>query len=135
MGRKLRTSGDGGYLWGGTRGNSKSHAKVPRLHHAVNCDPNLAFGWNAMRIRVGAAVEKGAHWAEPYKRSHYIGVLCDAVYDVNCDGWGTRAEWESVIAPWLGSDHKNWDGTWFARSCIVINEIPHNRAIDLGESL
>lgn len=94
----------------------------------LKCDYGVERQWplrGLVCIQFGGPwMEKGAHWAEPYKRTHYIGVMYDAVYDVNCDGWGTRAEWEAEIAPWLGGFHKKWDGTWFARSCVVVTSPP-----------
>jgi hypothetical protein len=72
----------------------------------------------------GPWLNPDAHWAEQYKRSHYIAVHGSAVYDVNCDKWISRGHWEQLVAPQIADLYDRCDGTWYPRSCIVIHELP-----------
>ncbi len=56
-------------------------------------------------------------WAGRF--THWIGVAGDAVYDVNCDGWVSRWEWETETVKGLIAGYRRATG-WSVRKALEV---------------
>lgn len=88
-------------------------------HRADTGKPPRRPSFGLCFVQFGGPWMEGLPW-EQYRRTHWIAVDGDRVFDVNEGGWLSRKDWESGTAPWLAEHIAGCDGTWFVRMTLHV---------------
>lgn len=109
--------------------------KLDVPYHVLRNDFKLTLGFAGVsyagRLSMiqwgGSWLQPGVHVGAALSRTHWVAVVEDPVriYDVNAGSagtgcWVTLQDWMTVIAPSIMETIRGCDGTWSARSTIMI---------------
>lgn len=73
-------------------------------------------------------VQFGGPWLQPgvpigaaYRHTHWAAVNGEMVYDVNAEGgWWPRVLWEAEVLPWIASQIKRCNGSFYVRASYEV---------------